>query len=295
MPVLPMIVSNRLFRMLARSFLLASVAAICMIARPSTLRAQDPPAAPEKGSGVSEEQVNAAELKAREAEVEALKAQIEFERLKAEQKIGELNEKLKEAQEELTVLAPAIDDKEGFIHNWLIIGPIYVDEKVKNHNEESCKQYLDRSYFPPEHTPRPDEKLNLDGNDFHWMQFDSADYFVNLAKIAQDQGKEPEQALYLGTVYVIADEETADVKLAIGSDDDSVWRLNGKEVIRAYESRGIDKDQNTAEKLTLKKGLNVLTFTVINGDGECAAAARFLDGDNHPVKGLKFSVTSPEK
>ena len=45
------------------------------------------------------------------------------------------------------------------------------------------------------------------------------------------------------------------------------------------------------ESLTLKKGVNVLTFTVLNGDGPAAAAARFLDRDDNPVKGLKFSLT----
>ena len=34
----------------------------------------------------------------------------------------------------------------------------------------------------------------------------------------------------------------------------------------------------------------MLTFTVLNGEGPCAAAARFLDEDGEPVKGLKITI-----
>ena len=74
-----------------------------------------------------------------------------------------------------------------------------------------------------------------------------------------------------------------------------MWRLNGKEVIRVYEGRAIDKDQDKSKPLTLKKGVNVLSFAVINGDGPAGAAARFLDKSGNPVKNLTISLTPPEK
>ena len=39
----------------------------------------------------------------------------------------------------------------------------------------------------------------------------------------------------------------------------------------------------------------MLSFTVLNGDGPAAAAARFLDSEGNPLKGLTVSLTPPEK
>ena len=113
-------------------------------------------------------------------------------------------------------------------------------------------------------------------------------------KVAADASAEPEHAAFLGVVYIMSEHDAAGVKLSIGSDDDSVWRLNGREVIRAYEGRPVDKDQNQSDDLMLKKGVNVLTFTVLNGDGDCGAAARFLTSDGEPVPGLTASLTPPK-
>ena len=100
-------------------------------------------------------------------------------------------------------------------------------------------------------------------------------------------------AAYLGVAYITTEDEVTGVKLSIGSDDDSVWRLNGEEVIRAYNGRGVEKDQDSANDLTLKQGVNVLSFTVLNGEGPTAAAARFVDENGNPIKGLKVSLTPP--
>ena len=101
-------------------------------------------------------------------------------------------------------------------------------------------------------------------------------------------------SLFLGVAYVIADKDIAGVTLAIGSDDSSVWRLNGKEVIRVFAGRGVEKDQDRSENpVTLKAGVNVLSFAVINGGGPTGAAARFLDKSDNPITNIKISLTPP--
>ena len=195
--------------------------------------------------------------------------------------------------------APAQDtfapDAEGFIRNWLVLGPIHLDEKVGNHDEASCKEFLDRQYVPADGKPKEGDKETIDGMEYNWKPLEADDYFLDLAKFAADDGKDATNAALVGIVYVTSAEEVAAVKLAIGSDDDSLWRLNEAEVIRVYASRFIGKDENVAENLTLKKGVNVLRFTVLNGGNPCAAAARFFDVEGKPIKGLKYSVTPPEK
>lgn len=241
--------------------------------------------------GVSDEQLATAEARAKEAEIAYLAATLKLEQLRTQRRVAELSLKLNDAQSTLTTLTSI--DAEGFIKKWLVAGPIHLDEKVSNHDEESNKDYLDREYVPAEQSPKEGDTFKIDDVELTWKSAEIGDFAVELNKIAEEEGADAEHAAYLGTAYIIADEQIDGVKLSVGSDDDSVWRLNGEEVIRAYGGRGIDKDQNEAEELTLKKGVNTLSFTVLNGEGPAAAAARFVDEDGNPVRGIKVTTTPP--
>lgn len=192
--------------------------------------------------------------------------------------------------------APATNkpDDEGFIRNWLVLGPIPVDAKVEAGDEASCKEFLEKEWVPKDAKPKDGEKAQVNGKEMSWHAVQADDYFVDLEKFAKDQSADAEHAVYLGTAYVTAEKDMPEVVLAIGSDDDSGWWVNGKQVITAYAGRAIDKDQNKSEPLTLNKGVNVVKFLVINGAGPTSAAARFLDKDGNPIKDLSITLTPPD-
>lgn len=248
-------------------------------------RGDDPPP--------SDDAVRAIELKVRVAEVEFIKAQIELEQIKTRQRVGQLQEQLAAAQAaiaELKAAEIAALANVGFVPRWLVLGPIRVDEKVSQHDEASCKEMLDRQYVPADAAPRDGDKATIDGTELAWKAVELTEFAVDLSKIADDAGKASDNAAYLGIVYITAPVERSGIKLAIGSDDGCVWRLNGKEVIRSYAGRGVERDQNLSEELTLKAGANVLAFTVLNGGSPAGAAARFVEKDGRPVEGLTCSV-----
>src|SRR5262249_5207581 len=101
---------------------------------------------------------------------------------------------------------------------------------------------------------------------------------------------ETDNSVYLGVAYIVAAKDMPEVRLAIGSDDDSLWRVNGKEVIRVYAARAAEQDTDRSAAMTLKQGVNVVTFTLINGDGPSGVCARFLDKDDKPVAGLTVAL-----
>lgn len=249
------------------------------------LRADDPPP--------TDDAVRAIELKVRLAEVEYVKAQIELEQIKSKQRVGQLQDQLNAAQAaiaELKAAEVAAMANIGFIPRWLVLCPIAVDEKVANHDEASCKDMLDRQYVPADATPREGDKATIDGVDLSWKAVECTDFSVDLSRIADDAGKKSDSAAYVGVVYVTTPNERTGLKLAVGSDDDCVFRLNGKELIRAYIGRGVERDQNIAEDITLQAGTNMLTFTVLNGASPAGACARFLDNDGKPIDGVTYSV-----
>jgi hypothetical protein len=183
-------------------------------------------------------------------------------------------------------------DGEGFVRNWLILGPISVDGKVRDHSEDACKEFLDKDYFSGQKDAKPkaDDKASVGGSDMQWKAVDSDDAVLDTNKVASDQGKVSDDSVFLGVAYIVAPKEMPDVRLAIGSDDDSLWRVNGKEVIRVYAARAAEQDTDRSEAMTLKQGVNVVTFTLINGDGPSGVCARFLDKDDKPLTGLTVAL-----
>jgi hypothetical protein len=259
-------------------------------ATPAPAPAPAEPAAPVPAQAEPAAPAPVSDVRAGEAAIDSIQAQIQEEKLRSERRIAELEDQLSEARERLATITAL--DSQGFIRAWLVLGPIALDEKVANHDEESNKEFLDRNFVPRNTIPRDGDKASVDDIELTWKAVQAADYFVDLAKVATDQELDSEHAAYLGVAYITSEEEV-NVKLSIGSDDGSVWHLNGDEVIRSYEGRPVGRDQDTSDELTLRQGVNVLTFTVLNGTGPTAAAARFVDEDGNPIKGLKVSLTPP--
>jgi hypothetical protein len=182
-------------------------------------------------------------------------------------------------------------DDEGFIRNWVVLDPIKVDDKVANNDEESCKEIIQKDYVKADAQPKDGDKVKVDDKELTWHAVQSKNYDLDLLETAA--GKPADNVVFLGVAYVVADKDLEKVVLAIGSDDDSLWKVNGQEVIRVYASRGVEKDQDKSKPLTLKKGLNVVKFAVINGGGPSGAAARFLDKDGKPIKDLTILTAPP--
>jgi hypothetical protein len=79
-----------------------------------------------------------------------------------------------------------------------------------------------------------------------------------------------------------------DVRLAVGSNSASMWWLNGEEALLMSGDRRMVVDDCVSKRLTLKKGINVLRGTIINGPGMSDFCVRFLDANGKPLNQLKI-------
>jgi hypothetical protein len=183
-------------------------------------------------------------------------------------------------------------DDEGYIHNWLLLEPIKLTEDIGNHTEDEEKPVFAKPFVAKDYSPKPGDKLKPADTELTWTAKESAEPIVDLS--AAFEGKENEQVLYMGVVYVTSPREIKDAKLSIGSDDSSVWKLNTKEVIRVYAGRDCEKDTDQSQPLTLKQGPNTLQVAVTQGNGPTALVARFIDKDGKPIKDLAISLMPPK-
>jgi hypothetical protein len=174
-------------------------------------------------------------------------------------------------------------DGEGFIKEWLLLAAIPLADG------ESQADSLDKEKIKDEAKlePKAGDKVKVGDKELTWKSQTAEDYFFDFNKLL---GEVKEQAVGYAVTYITAEAETADVTLKIGSDDGARIWLNGKEVGKVPDDRALEKDQNSYDKLTLKKGTNVLVMKVGNGIADWTGCARFVDKDGKPVKGLKVEL-----
>jgi len=181
-----------------------------------------------------------------------------------------------------------VSDTNGFMKHWLILEPI----KVNGLTDSAVQAAVKREYFPDQFTviPHDGDKVVIDGEEFTWHAVETSDYNFNLYYFAYGLGKPTSNVLFWAVTIVDCPREMPDVRLAIGSNAASVWWVNGREVIGIYGDRQTVIDDGISKRLTLKKGPNIVRCAVINGGGATDFCARFLDGDDKPLKGFTVRV-----
>jgi len=173
---------------------------------------------------------------------------------------------------------------DGHIKLWLLLAPIPLADGESQADAVDKEKVKDEAKL----APKEGEKVKVGKEELTWTKQVAEDFYFDFNKMI---GSEKEQAVGYAVTYITADAEMKDLELEIGSDDGfKIW-LNGKEVGKGTEDRALDKEQNHFEKLTLKKGENVLVFKVCNGIQAWSGCARFVDKDDKPVtKGRKIEL-----
>lgn len=198
-----------------------------------------------------------------------------------------------------TATAPAArktfpTNSDGFIQHWLLLEPIAL-KGVGENSADVEKPMFAQEYFKNQLTvlPRGKDKVTVSGKDLVWHMVKVENFDIDLEQFATRNGKPATSGLFFGVTQIIAPEEIKDVKLSIGSDDSSVWWLNGEEVIRVHMGRAVNPDDDKSKPLTLKKGVNVLRFAVLQNDGPSGACARFFDLADKPLTNIQVSTDAP--
>ena len=174
---------------------------------------------------------------------------------------------------------PSQPDDQGFIRRWRMMEPIAVDVRS---NTVFTYSWL-REKFADELAKLPAQKKAK------WYTLDSENYNVKLFRFAEKYGKQTYGSYFWCETVIDCPEEIAGVRLSCGSNGASMWWLNDEEVLLLEGDRRMVEDDGMSQRLTLKKGRNVLRCAVINGPGLSDMCARFLDESGKPVKNYQIS------
>ncbi len=222
----------------------------------------------------------------------------------------------------VAVNAPAAQpDANGFIRRWMLLEPI--DYNVRSNtiltdtylNGHLSKQYF-KGQFDDKKLPRDGEKVTATGialaggpadtrmqtgpaqtkevkQTLKWHAVESETYNVKVFRFAEANGCQPYNSLFWGVTVVDCPEEMDGVRLAIGSNGASMWWLNGERVLTLDGDRRMVEDDCVSQRLTLKKGRNILRFALVNGPGLSDLCARFIDEKGNPITG--YALVNSEK
>ena len=174
---------------------------------------------------------------------------------------------------------PSQPDDQGFIRRWRMMEPIAVDVRS---NTVFTYSWL-REKFADELAKLPAQKKAK------WYTLDSENYNVKLFRFAEKYGKQTYGSYFWCETVIDCPEEIAGVRLSCGSNGASMWWLNDEEVLLLEGDRRMVEDDGMSQRLTLKKGRNVLRCAVINGPGLSDMCARFLDENGKAVKNYQIS------
>jgi hypothetical protein len=176
---------------------------------------------------------------------------------------------------------------EGFITTWLILAAIPLEEKQTGADALDRHQVKDEAKLEP----KAGDKVKVGEQELTWQPYRAKDYFVDFNDFV---GSKTEDSVAYAVCYVHADADMKDVRLKVGSDDQAKAYLNGKEVLKRDRPSPLKKDDSAA-RVSLRKGANVLVFKVINEKMEWSACARFTDASGRPLKALKVTTTKSDR
>jgi len=174
-------------------------------------------------------------------------------------------------------------DSEGYIRDWLMLAPIALPEGETGSDAIFKEQIRDEAAL----RPKAGDKVKIGGKELTWQNITAATNYFDFNAILKTVNDHA--AGYMVT-YIECETDRPDVITAVASNDQGRIYFNGVDIYAFSEPRSLMLDSDKG-KVTLKKGLNVIVFKVINELNSWQGAMRLLDKAGAPLKDVKIKLS----
>ena len=173
-------------------------------------------------------------------------------------------------------------DPEGYIRDWLVLAPIPLPEGA------DAGELLMRSQVPEEAKlkPKTGDTVTVNGRQLTWKAVTAPTNHLDFNAVLKSQN---DQSAGFMVTYVECDREIPDVIIAVGSNDQGRIYFNGVDIYAFSEARPLTLDADKG-KITLKPGINVLVFKVINQQNSWQGAMRLTDRAGKALTNVKIRL-----
>ena len=174
-------------------------------------------------------------------------------------------------------------DAEGFIRDWLILAPLPI-------GDGGGADAIDKKQFDTEAMPAAKEgaSVSIGSKQLTWEKTTTKDFYIDFKELHPSQS---DQVVGWAVAYIVVTAEKTGLTLRMNSNDQGKAFLNGKEIVKFTDTRTLEKDaENSAEGVTLKKGVNVVVLKVANEENNWQGSLRFMDKAGKPVTDYKVET-----
>lgn len=183
-------------------------------------------------------------------------------------------------------------DEKGFIQRWLVLEPF--NKNISRNSiftDSYLRTTLSNDNFSDDFTviPKKDEKVKIGDQELKWYALDSKRYDFSLFNLAYAINKPQNGVLFWVVSVINCPKEIKNVRLSAGCNSAGMFWLNGEEAIMLSGNRDMVVDNVTSNRVTLKKGKNVIRGAIINGPGIIDFSVRFLDEEFKPLDNFTIS------
>lgn len=174
-------------------------------------------------------------------------------------------------------------DADGYIRSWLMLAPIALPEGA------DAGELLLRSQVQDEAglKPKAGDTVTVNGRQLTWKPVTATINFFDFNAVLNTQN---DLSAGFMVTYVECDREIPDVIIAVGSNDQGRIYFNGVDIYAFTEARPLTLDADKG-KITLKPGVNVFVFKVVNVQNSWQGALRLTDRSGKPLPNIKIKMT----
>jgi hypothetical protein len=178
---------------------------------------------------------------------------------------------------------PAALDADGYIRDWLMLAPIVLPEGA------DAGELLLRSQIPDEARlkPKAGDVVTVNGRPLTWKPVTATTNYFDFNAVLKTQN---DQSAGFLVTYIECDRDIPEVVMAVGSNDQGRIYFNGVDIYAFTEARPLMLDADKG-KVTLKRGLNVIVFKVINVSNSWQGAMRLTDRAGAALPNIKVRLS----
>jgi hypothetical protein len=175
-------------------------------------------------------------------------------------------------------------DSEGYIRHWLMLAPIPLAEGDSGSDAIFRQQIRDEAVL----RPKAGDKVTVGGKELTWQNITAATNYFDFNAILKTLN---DRAAGYAVTYIECEADRPDVILAVTSNDEGRIYFNGVDIYVWSEPRTLMLDEPEKGKVTLKKGINVFVFKVINEQNAWQGAMRLLDRSGAPLNDVRIKLS----
>ena len=173
-------------------------------------------------------------------------------------------------------------DSEGYIRDWIMLAPIALPEGDSGADAVFREQIKNEAAL----RPKAGDKVKVGAKELTWQNVTaSTNYFDFNATLKSVN----DHAVGYIVTYIECETEKPDLIMAVATNDEGRIYFNGVDIYAFNEPRTLMLDADKG-KVTLKKGINVIVFKVINELNSWQAAMRLLDKMGTPLKDIRIKL-----